>query len=132
MENNWQAEWELEVKVSGHAIEWLPCQAQSDIQGFGQVQIKTWPQHGSFKDKKLRPARPVKEADEDTPPHMHYLLPQDQHHSQCKLPPGSSRDSTAVTWTPTTQAGATSGTGGMLAAGWHLPLPDWQQAVELN
>lgn len=95
MENNWRVEWDSEVKVSGHATGWMLCREYSDIQGFGQVQIKSWAQHGSFKDKKLRPARPVKEADEDTPPHLHYLFLQDQHHLQCKLPPGSSRDSTA-------------------------------------
>lgn len=97
MENNWRAEWESEVKVSGHATVWMPCWGYSDTQGFGQVQIKSWPQHGSFKDNKLRLARPVKEADEDTLPHMHYLFLQDQHQLQCKLPPASSRDSTAVT-----------------------------------
>lgn len=95
MENNGQAERESEVKVSGHSTGRMPCQAYSDIQGFGQVQIKSWAQHGTF--KKLRPAKPVKEADEDTPPHTHYLFLQDQHHSQGKLSPGSSRDSTAAT-----------------------------------
>lgn len=84
MENNCSTEWESEVKVSGHAIGWMPCRGYSDTQGFGEVQH--WVQHSSFKDKKLRPARPVKESDEDTPPHMHYLFLQDQHHLQCKLP----------------------------------------------
>lgn len=41
MENNWQAEWESEVKVSGHASGWMPGWAHSDTQGFGQVQIKS-------------------------------------------------------------------------------------------
>lgn len=86
MENDFSAEWESEVKVSGHAIGWMLCWGYSDTRGFGQVQIKSWAQHSSFKDKKLRPARLVKETDEDTPPHMHYLFLQDQYHLQCKLP----------------------------------------------
>lgn len=131
MENNWWAEWESEVKVSGHAFGWMQCWGHSNIQGFGQVQIKSWAQRSSFKTCK------ASEGSWWRYPSTHALfIPPRSAPLAVQAPPRQQQgqhcsDCAGGSPTPPTQAGTTSGTG-MEAAGWHLPLPACQQGAELN
>lgn len=59
LNGNWGLKWQT------MPVAWMPCQAYSKVKGFGQVQKRHWAEPGNSECKKLRPARQMKEADED-------------------------------------------------------------------